>query len=84
MNDNTEERAIVEENLEVQEEKVRLKLSEDDYKILDKISKYRIISDSDTKSLQTIKKSIYANWKIWSKKKPTIYKKIVIIDYLLY
>ena len=61
INDNKKERAILEDSLKAQEEKLQLKLSKDNSRILDKIGKYRIISDSDTKSLQKIKKSIYAN-----------------------
>lgn len=83
INDNKKERAILEENLKVQEEKVQLKLSKDNNRILDKIGKYRIISDSDTKSLQTIKKSIYANITLFNSLN-SIYCNLAGIDFTIF
>lgn len=83
INDNKKERAILEENLKVQEEKVQLKPSKDNNRILDKIGKYRIISDSDTKSLQTIKKSIYANITLFNSLN-TIYCNLAGIDFTIF
>ena len=83
INDNKKERAILEENLKAQEEKVQLKLSKENNRILDKIGKYRIISDSDTKSLQTIKKSIYANNTLFNSLN-SIYCNLAGIDFTIF
>ena len=83
INDNKKERAILEANLKTQEEKVQLKLSKENNRILDKIGKYRIISDSDTKSLQTIKKSIYANNTLFNSLN-SIYCNLAGIDFTIF
>ena len=83
INDNKKERAILEDSLKAQEEKLQLKLSKDNSRILDKIGKYRIISDSDTKSLQTIKKSIYANNTLFNSLN-SIYCNLAGIDFTIF
>ena len=62
---------------------MQLKLNKDNNRILDKIGKYRIISDSDTKSLETIKKSIDANITLFNSVN-TIYCKLAGIDFTIF
>ncbi|MGL4616605.1 MAG: hypothetical protein ACRCUM_00040 [Mycoplasmoidaceae bacterium] len=61
IDDNKKEKLVLEENQKVQEEKLQLKAIKDNPRLLDKIGRYRLISDHDSKILENIKKSIYAN-----------------------
>ncbi|MGL5246141.1 MAG: hypothetical protein ACRC8C_01070, partial [Mycoplasmoidaceae bacterium] len=58
--DNKKEKLALEENLKVQEEKLQLKMNKDNPRILDKIGRYRLISDYDSRLLENIRKSIYS------------------------
>ncbi|MGL5246146.1 MAG: hypothetical protein ACRC8C_01095, partial [Mycoplasmoidaceae bacterium] len=57
---NKKEKLGLEENLRVQEEKLQLKMNKDNPRILDKIGRYRLISDYDSRLLENIRKSIYS------------------------
>lgn len=81
--DNKKEKLTLEENLRVQEEKIQLKANKDNTRILDKIGRYRLLSDSDSKLLDNIKKSIYTNNTLFNSLN-AIYSNLEDFDFTLF